>query len=52
MVATMRVGNTMIDIINAVITLFMTGDYAGWMRPVLGEEDSALVDIILAMSGR
>lgn len=34
--------------LNALLNLFLTGDYTPAMRPVLGEEDSALVDAILS----
>ena len=36
--------------IEAIIQLFMFGDFEGWMVPYLGEESSALVDFILKLS--
>lgn len=44
--------NLVTDMLHAVLTLFLTGDYEGWMRPFLGEEDSALVDTILTSAGK
>lgn len=36
----------------AAWSLFDEADYTGTMRPYLGDEDSALVDLILTMSGQ
>ena len=35
--------------INAMIALVMTGDYTPAMRPLLGEEDSPLVALLLSI---
>ena len=35
--------------IKAMITLVITGDYVPAMRPLLGEEDSPLVDLLLSV---
>lgn len=36
----------------AMIVLAATGDYQGWMLPLIGEEDSQIVDMILSAMGR
>lgn len=35
----------------AAVNLMLTGDFQGWMRPYLGEEDGWVVDMLLAMVG-
>lgn len=35
----------------AAVTLMMSGNFQGWMRPYLGEEDGWVVDMLLAMVG-
>lgn len=42
----------MFELIHAALTLVLTGDFQGWMVPLLGEEDSYLVDLLLRVSGR
>lgn len=43
-------GMTM-DIVYALITLLVHGDYTPALRPLLGEEDSPLVAFILTITG-
>lgn len=38
--------------LNALIRLIITGDYTPAVRPLVGDEDSTIVDIILTITGR
>lgn len=39
------------DIVYALLTLIIQGDYTPALRPLLGEEDSPLVAFILTITG-
>lgn len=38
--------------LSALVNLLVNGDYSAALRPLLGEEDSALVGSILSLTGR